>query len=262
MLKRLMLLAACCGLMAAQPTLGAVAIANVGTEASGAGSAAVSAPSGSGGILAMCVIHSATTAFTTPTNWNARATITQANGARVAWFDRVSDGGSDDSPTVSAASGTTTLKAVILRLSGTPTSSYYDSSAAVTVKDDSIDGTGDIPTFTVANNDSLQLVGIWNSGNTGMTYTFNSPVTEQAAFSLTSSPRGTMAYASRNAGSVSADTFTMSTAGRKAVASIVYLPDTVGGGNGLVYPQIIGSLIRPTPWSRFIAHTPIALEAR
>lgn len=36
-----------------------------------------------------------------------------------------------------------------------------------------------------------------------------------------------------------------------------------GGGNGLVYPQIIGSLMRPTPWSRFIAHTPIALlEAR
>lgn len=34
-------------------------------------------------------------------------------------------------------------------------------------------------------------------------------------------------------------------------------------GNGLVYPQIIGSLIRPTPWSRFIAQTPIALlEAR
>lgn len=33
-------------------------------------------------------------------------------------------------------------------------------------------------------------------------------------------------------------------------------------GNGLVYPQIIGSLIRPTPWSRFLAQTPIAMEAR
>lgn len=48
------------------------------------------------------------------------------------------------------------------------------------------------------------------------------------------------------------------------ITTIIAEKDTGGGGgNGLVYPQIIGSLMRPTPWSRFLAHTPIALlEAR
>ena len=35
-----------------------------------------------------------------------------------------------------------------------------------------------------------------------------------------------------------------------------------GGGNGLTYPLIIGKLTRPAPWSRFIALTPLMLEAR
>jgi hypothetical protein len=205
----------------------AVTITDVGTVASGAGTASPTAPSGSGGVLVLFATHRSLTTMNDPTGWTRRGRANQGNGLYVYLWDRVSDGGADDSPTVTATSGTIAMNAAILRLSGTDPTSYFDIGSRVTWFDNSIDGSGAIPTFNVSDNDSLQFLATANQSNSA-SWTFNSPLSESGLIERTAAPGMVIAQAARNSGTVAADTYTTSLSVRKAGISVCYCPPRGG----------------------------------
>ena len=204
----------------------AVAVSDIGTVATASSSTTVnpSAPSGSGGTLVMFLAQAIATTPADPTGWTQRATRVNSSNIRIVVWDRQSDGTADDSPTITVASATS-LAAVIIRLSGTDSSSFDN---AQTTVDNIIDSSGDIPAITVANNDSIQLVGNASTGVAGGgNCTYNSPLSQ--IVSQTSTRSLSVASGARNAGSIAADTFTQAASGRKSVGTLIYQPAAGGG---------------------------------
>jgi len=206
----------------------AVTVANIGSVVTATATTTIdtTAPSGSGGTLVLFVSSAISTTPTTPTGWTQRATAINSSNVRITVWDRQSDGGADDSPTVTVASSTN-IYSLTLRLAGVDASSFDN---AQTTQDNSIDTTGDIPGFTVAENDSLQLVGVTGTAAAINNCTYNSPVTQI----VTGTGRLSIAEAARNAGTIGADTFTIASGARKSVATLIYKPAAGGGTSALL----------------------------
>jgi hypothetical protein len=223
-------------------------------------SLAMNAPSGVavGDTLIAAVACEAALQANTPSNWTLiNYRVNSTSGIATTTFWRIADGTADDTPTITFGSTPTVLaKGTILRLSGAHASAPIDTFAVAS--DPGFATVATIATATVAENGSL-AVGV--GANLGNTVTWSAGWTER--FDDATTTGLSVATQATNSGTSPTGTYTTSSSSRMVVTTIIVKPAATGGGNGLVYPQIIGSLIRPTPWSRFIAQTPIALlEAR
>lgn len=209
---------------------------SIGAVAQGTGvtSLATNAPSGSGGQLVLAVVNSNAVTFTTPTNWTVEGSAADGfNAQRTAVYTRISDGTSDDTPTL-AFGGSTDATARIMRLADTHATTPRDTQANATQTTGS---TAAVAGLTTAEADEVLVAVIGTDGSA-----INSDPsgwTQRSIDNGTGRSLGIWTRTAPTAGAYGTETANLSFSDQATRITSAYKSAAGGGGGGSIVPLVM-----------------------